>query len=194
MAAVQPGEAALDVCCGTGDIAAALHAAGAKVVGLDFSEAMLDIARSRGQKGVEYLRGDAMEIPFDSNSFDIVTIGYGLRNLASWERGLEEMVRVARPGGRVLMLEFAKPKNRWWRSIYLAALKHVVPISGRIFCRDASTYGYIHESLLNYPEPERVAAKLSGLGCKDVSIRPFLGGAMTLHFGRKAPQDGRRND
>src|SRR6266704_1969872 len=109
LARVQPGERALDVCCGTGDLALALARRGAHTVGPDFNDEMLRIAVPKAGKSVErrvstlrFVRGDAQQIPFPDNSFDIVTIGYGLRNLASWEIGLREMERVARPGGRLL--------------------------------------------------------------------------------------------
>jgi demethylmenaquinone methyltransferase/2-methoxy-6-polyprenyl-1,4-benzoquinol methylase len=189
MADVKPGERALDLCCGTGDIAFALQAAGAETVGVDFSAAMLDVARERAQKtpGLQFLQGDALNIPFDNNSFDVVTVGYGLRNLSSWERGLEEMARVARPGGRLLILEFAKPENKVWRAVYFAGLRYVVPFFGKAFCKDAATYGYIFESLRHYPAQRGVAAKLEALGCHDVQVRPLLGGAMSIHFGRRPP-------
>jgi demethylmenaquinone methyltransferase/2-methoxy-6-polyprenyl-1,4-benzoquinol methylase len=114
----RPGERALDLCCGTGDIALALARRGVEVVGLDFSERMLEIARQRQSRTrsslakTEFLSGDAQNIPFADNSFDIITIGYGLRNLASWERGLQEMYRVAKSGGRIVALEFGRPENR----------------------------------------------------------------------------------
>jgi demethylmenaquinone methyltransferase/2-methoxy-6-polyprenyl-1,4-benzoquinol methylase len=188
MAEIKPGERALDLCCGTGDIAFALQAAGADVVGLDFSAAMLAIAQERAKKtgsaGLQFIEGDALEVPFADESFDVVTIGYGLRNLASWERGLEEMKRVARPGGRLLVLDFGKPENKLWRAIYFAALKFLVPVFGKIFCKDAAPYAYIFESLRDYPAQRVVAAKLEALGCSDVRVRHILGGAMSIHFGR----------
>jgi demethylmenaquinone methyltransferase/2-methoxy-6-polyprenyl-1,4-benzoquinol methylase len=187
MAAVQPGERALDVCCGTGDIALGLHAAGAQVEGLDFSAAMLAVAQKRAEKissGLQFMQADAMNIPFPDNSFDVVTIGYGLRNLADWARGLEEMKRVARPGGRLLVLDFGKPDNAAWRTLYFAFLKHLVPLFGRIFCRDADTHAYILESLRHYPAQAGVAAKLTALGCEEVRVRQLLGGAMSIHFAK----------
>src|SRR5665213_3197153 len=108
MARVKPGEHALDVCCGTGDIALAMSAAGAEVTGFDFSEKMLAVAEIKAKqfcgKPPRFLKGDAMQLPFPNESFDVVTIGYGLRNLADWEIGLSEMWRVARPDGRLLVL------------------------------------------------------------------------------------------
>ncbi len=192
MANIQPGERALDLCCGTGDIALALQAAGADVVGIDFSPAMLAVAQERaknicGRAGLvrlEFLCADALKIPFPDDSFDVVTVGYGLRNLASWERGLEEMARVARPGGRLLVLDFGKPENKAWRTIYFAGLKFFVPIFGKVFCKDAATHAYIFESLRDYPAQHGIAAKMESLHCRDLQVRQLLGGAMSIHFGR----------
>lgn len=239
MADIKPGERALDLCCGTGDIAFALSGAGADVVGVDFSPAMLKVAEERakacqedaarretsarpidgeqigspspltlspGERGVhrtsrptednatarqeprptvQFISGDAMNISFPDNSFDVVTIGYGLRNLANWERGLEEMARVARPGGRLLVLDFGKPENPFWRGIYFAALKYLVPLFGRIFCRNSAAYAYIYESLRDYPAQQGVTAKMEALHCKDIEVRQLLGGAMSIHSARK---------
>jgi demethylmenaquinone methyltransferase / 2-methoxy-6-polyprenyl-1,4-benzoquinol methylase len=192
MAGIKPGDRALDLCCGTGDIAFALQATGADVVGIDFSPAMLAVAEERakniraaaGPARLQFLCADALKIPFPDGSFDVVTVGYGLRNLASWERGLEEMARVARPGGRLLALEFGKPENKIWRAIYFAGLKFFVPLFGKIFCKDASTYAYIFESLRDYPAQSGVAAKLEALHCHDIQVRHLLGGAMSIHFAR----------
>jgi demethylmenaquinone methyltransferase/2-methoxy-6-polyprenyl-1,4-benzoquinol methylase len=188
LADVKPGERGLDLCCGTGDIAFALQAAGADVVGLDFSPAMLDVAGKRAADShrLRFVQGDAQKIPFDSQSFDVVTIGYGLRNLSSWERGLEEMARVAKPGGRLLVLEFGKPENKLWRAVYFAGLKYFVPLFGKLFCKDAATYAYIYESLQHYPAQAGVSAKLNAMGCRDVQARNLLGGAMSIHFARTA--------
>ena len=122
LAAMGPDRRALDVCCGTGDVALALAATGAEVVGVDFSEPMLSVARERkpAEARVRFLQGDALNLPFADASFDAVTISYGLRNLADIPAGLRELWRVARPGGRVLVLDFGKPANRFWRALYFA--------------------------------------------------------------------------
>jgi demethylmenaquinone methyltransferase / 2-methoxy-6-polyprenyl-1,4-benzoquinol methylase len=192
LAAIKPGERALDLCCGTGDIAFALQAAGADVVGIDFSPAMLAVAQERaknvradaGPARLQFLCADALKIPFADGTFDVVTVGYGLRNLARWERGLEEMARVARPGGRVLVLDFGKPENKAWRIIYFACLKFLVPLFGKVFCQDAATHAYIFESLRDYPAQRGVAAKMEALPCDEIQVRHLLGGAMSIHFGR----------
>jgi demethylmenaquinone methyltransferase/2-methoxy-6-polyprenyl-1,4-benzoquinol methylase len=189
MAEVKSGDRALDVCCGTGDIAMALARAGADTVGFDFSKAMLDVAEERNRKSqvlnLKFRQGDAQHLPFDDKSLDVVTVGYGLRNLSSWQRGLEEMYRVAKPGARLLALDFGKPDNGLWRAMYFAYLKYFVPVFGKLFCGDAATHAYIYESLRHYPAQRGVAEHMRKLGCKDVRIVNLVGGAMSINFGRK---------
>ncbi len=188
LANLQPGERAVDVCCGTGDIALRLGATGAAVVGLDFSKPMLDVARSRGEAGKrnpKFLEGDAQNLPFDDSTFDVATVGYGLRNLASWERGLEEMWRVTKPGGRLLVLDFGKPDSGLWRSLYFGYLRWAVPVFGKLFCGDSATHAYILESLKSYPAQRGVAEKMRRLDCKNVRVVSFLGGVMSINYAEK---------
>ena len=192
MANVKPGDRALDVCCGTGDIAFALAKAGAEVNGVDFSEPMLGVARQRSRntprsalRVPHFHQGDAQRLDFPDTTFDVVTVGYGLRNLSSWEAGLREMYRVARPGGRLLVLDFGKPDNGWWRALYFAYLRCVVPVFGRLFCGDSATHAYILESLQHYPAQRGVAEAMQRLGCRDVRIVNLIGGAMSINFGVK---------
>lgn len=189
LAQVKPGERALDLCCGTGDIAFALAGRGAEVTGLDFSQPMLDVALRRladvAKNPPRFLQGDAQNLPFPDAQFDVVTVGYGLRNLTSWERGLEEMWRVARPGGRLLVLDFGKPDNALLRRLYFLYLQFCVPLFGKIFCGDSATHAYILESLKHYPAQNGVAAKMRALQCRDVRIYNLLGGAMSINFGVK---------
>jgi demethylmenaquinone methyltransferase/2-methoxy-6-polyprenyl-1,4-benzoquinol methylase len=191
LAAVQPGERALDLCCGTGDVAFALAQEGAVSVGLDFNQAMIGVARARARtvsgngRDPQFLCGDALRLPFADNSFDVVSIAYGLRNLADWENGLTEMFRVGAPGCRLLVLDFGKPPNPIWRAIYFAYLKTLVPLFGKIFCGDAATYRYIFESLKNYPGQYGVAAKMAEISCRDVRSFNLLGGVMGISIGKK---------
>jgi demethylmenaquinone methyltransferase / 2-methoxy-6-polyprenyl-1,4-benzoquinol methylase len=194
LAKVQPGNRALDLCCGTGDIALALAQRGAETIGLDFSKKMLEVAETRRQKipdsqfeirNLKFIQGDAQQIPFPDNSFDIVTVGYGLRNLTIWERGLDEMFRVARPGGRIVVLEFGKPANALWRALYFAHLRCSVPLIGLLFCGNASAYAYILESLKHYPAQLAVAEKMRGLKLANVRVINLLGGAMAINYGEK---------
>ena len=192
LAAVRPGNRALDLCCGTGDLALALARRGAEVTGMDFSPAMLEIAEARRQRNfksqisnLKFMPGDALQIPFPDASFDIVTVGYGLRNLTSWEKGLAEMHRVAKPGARLVVLDFGKPANALWRGIYFAHLKCAVPLLGWIFCGNADAYAYILESLKQYPAQQAVAAKMRELKLVNVHVINFLGGAMAINYGEK---------
>jgi demethylmenaquinone methyltransferase/2-methoxy-6-polyprenyl-1,4-benzoquinol methylase len=204
LAKVRPGEQALDVCCGTGDLAFALARRGASVVGLDFNEPMLAVAEARRQRSEEgrrttnksggliggmfnpqFLNGDAQQIPFPGETFEIVTIGYGLRNLASWETGLREMQRVAKPGGRLLVLDFGKPDNPLWRWMYFGYMKFLVPVLGAIVCGNPAAYAYILESLTHYPAQRGVAAKMHELGLTSIRTINLLGGIMSINYGEK---------
>ena len=176
---------ALDVCCGTGDIAFALRAHGADVTGLDFSAPMLRVAAERKECAVSFMQGDAQQLPFPDNTFDAVTVGYGLRNLASWRRGLEEMWRVAKPGGRLLVLEFGKPPNALWRALYFGYLRSAVPIFGRLFCNNAPAYAYIYESLQHYAGQKGVHDYMRQLGCREARVVNLVGGAMSINVGVK---------
>lgn len=192
LAAPRPGERALDVCCGTGDVAFALAARGADVVGFDFSAGMLDVARRRQARRtpspdhqVRFVQGDALALPFADREFQLVTISYGLRNLADFDRGLRELTRVLAPGGRLLVLDFGKPQNSAWRWIYFQHLRWVCPVFGRLFCGDADTHGYILDSLRAYPAQRGVEAKLRELGYLENRVIDLLGGMMSLNYGRR---------
>lgn len=189
LAQVQSGHPALDLCCGTGDIAFALAKNGAETIGLDFSAEMLGVAAQRHLKSeisnLKFLQGDAQQLPFPENSFDVVTVGYGLRNLMSWERGLDEMFRVAKPGARLIVLDFGKPSNALWRALYFTHLQLSVPLIGLLFCGNAQAYAYILESLKHYPAQIAVAEKMRALNLKNVQVINLLGGAMAINYGEK---------
>ena len=206
------GEHSLDICCGTGDLTLRFAGQGVRAIGLDFSEGMLAMAAKRraafasqpqpagecDQEGHTanrasdpslpapgFIRADAQCIPFKDAAFEIVTVGYGLRNLASWETGLGEMCRVATPGARLLVLDFGKPKNPLWRAAYFSYLRLFVPLLGLIFCGNASAYAYILESLKHYPAQRGVAAKMRELGLANIRIIDLLGGAMSINYAEK---------
>lgn len=183
LAAPKPGERALDICCGTGDIAAELARRGSTVCGIDFSTAMLSVA-ARKHTLPFWVQADAQEIPFPDRQFDIVSVGYGLRNLADSQRGLLEMRRVGKPGARLLILDFGKPANRLWRGIYFAYLRFAVPVHGRVFCGNPAAYAYILESLDHYPAQQGIAGDLQKVGCTDIRTLNLLGGVMSIHFAR----------
>ncbi len=189
LASPRPEETALDLCCGTGDVAFLMASRGARVTGLDFSQGMLKVAAQRaevrtGAGTPQFVQGDALDTGLASDSFDIVTISYGLRNLSDWRQGLREMCRLAKPGGRLLVLDFGKPDLLWWRRLYLSYLKWVVPRFGRIFFQDADTHGYIHESLLHYPAQRGVEAEMRSMGLEDVKVCNLMGGIMGINQGR----------
>src|SRR6266498_293072 len=171
LASVRPGEHALDLCCGTGDLALAVAQA-------RFKERPLAASASNqpqpATRNPQFLRGDALNLPFPDASFHVVTIGYGLRNLADFEQGLREMSRVAKPAGRLLVLDFGKPDHALWRAVYFSHLKWFVPLFGKMFCRDRATYAYISESLKHYPAQEGVAAKMRELQCTQVRVVNLL--------------------
>jgi demethylmenaquinone methyltransferase/2-methoxy-6-polyprenyl-1,4-benzoquinol methylase len=195
LAAVKPGDRALDLCCGTGDISFALATSGATVTGLDFSDAMLAVAESRNSKSknenVKFFQGDAQKTSFANESFDAVTVGFGLRNLASWEAGLDEMARVAKPGARVIVLDFGKPHNGLWRWIYFTYLKLLVPLLGLLVCGKPSAYAYIIASLHDYPAQRGVEARMRTLGLVNVRTDNFIGGAMSINYGEKPSLGGK---
>jgi len=205
LAEVRRGDYALDVCCGTGDIAFALASKGASAVGMDFNAPMLSVAEARRERlisekqnggsggdsggktlSLRFLEGDALQIPFPDNTFDIATVGYGLRNLVRWETGLSEMQRVLKPGGRLLALDFGKPDNALLRWVYFSYLRFLVPTLGAIVCRNPAAYAYILESLRHYPAQRGVDAELRGLGFVHVRIVNLLGGIMSINYGEKA--------
>lgn len=197
LAQIKNGDRALDLCCGTGDIALALARRGAETTGLDFSEKMLEVAAHRQKqipnsehRTLNFVQGDAQQLPFPDNSFDIVTMGYGLRNLTSWERGLEEMERVAKPSARIIVLEFGKPANALWRALYFTHLRLSVPLIGLLFAGNAQAYAYILESLKHYPAQLAVAEKMRGLKLANVRVINLLGGAMAINYGEKPTGNG----
>lgn len=191
----DPGAATevLDLCCGTGDLALAMARRGSRVTGLDFSEPMLAVARKRSERAaaaspersVLWMQGDALQLPFSEASFDVVTIAYGLRNLASYERGIAEIGRVLRPGGKVLVLDFGKPDWAPWRAVYFAYLRLVVPIFGLCFCGNSAAYRYILESLQHYPAQRGVDLLLKQAGFSQTRICSFLGGMMSINVAVK---------
>lgn len=189
LASVKPGGRALDVCCGTGDLARRLAKAGAVVTGIDFNQAMLDRAAAAREGGrlLTWVRGDALRLPFAEGTFDAVTIGYGLRNLANWRAGLTEIKRVTAPGGRIVVLEFGRPKNSILRSLYFGYLRFALPVLGRLTARNPAAYAYILESLKAYPAQQGVLEAMQDLGLVRTGVQDFFAGAMSINFGIKKP-------
>ena len=189
LASPQPSDVALDVCCGTGDITVALGRKAGQVYGVDFSEGMLELARQRtSDPTTRFIEGDALKLPFEDRSFDLVTIAYGLRNLVGFEDGIDELCRVLKPGGRLYVLDFGKPDQKMWRSFYFTYLEWVVPLFGKVFCGDSAAYRYILESLRHYPAQQGVCQAFQSRGLESVSLHSFLGGVMAINGAKKAKE------
>ena len=191
-AMLDPGDAALDVCCGTGDLALELSrrvAPGGTVVGCDFSEPMLDLAREKGRDpasgGVRFEWADALELPYDPERFDAVTVGFGVRNLADLDRGLHEMARVLRPGGRLVILEITTPRRPPLSTFYSLWFDRVVPALGTI-AGDREAYSYLPESVRGFPSPLGLAEKMDAAGFTGIRYSILAGGIIAIHSGTRA--------
>jgi demethylmenaquinone methyltransferase/2-methoxy-6-polyprenyl-1,4-benzoquinol methylase len=174
----------LDLATGTGDIAFALAARGAAVVGLDVTQRMIALAQAKNHPGcpVRFVVGDMIELPFSSASFDAVTIGYGLRNVPDLAAAIGEASRVLKPGGRLVSLDFNRPPNRAIRSLYLMYLTIVGGALGCVLHRNPDTYRYIPASLRTYPGADGVSRMLTARGFSRVEHQPMLGGLMSIHL------------
>jgi demethylmenaquinone methyltransferase/2-methoxy-6-polyprenyl-1,4-benzoquinol methylase len=190
MAAPAPGISALDLATGTGDIAFALADRGARVAGLDITLRMIELAQAKARTSVadtpprrvpQFLVGDMLALPFPAGSFDLVTTGYGLRNVPDLTIAIDEIRRVLKPGGRVLSLDFNRPRNAVVRSAYLAYLSAVGGALGWTLHRDPDTYRYIPASIRNYPGAEAVARLMEARGFTRARHYGVLGGLMAIH-------------
>jgi demethylmenaquinone methyltransferase/2-methoxy-6-polyprenyl-1,4-benzoquinol methylase len=178
---VRPGDRVLDACCGTGDLAvAALRAGAREVVGLDFSEAMLERAR-RKAPSIEWIRGDVLALPFEDGSFDAAIVGFGIRNVADLEAGLRELRRVLRAGGRIGILEITTPRGVL-APFYRLWFDRAVPLLGRVL-PGGEAYTYLPASVRRFPAPEELAELLARCGFAAVRFRLFAGGIVALHAG-----------
>jgi ubiquinone/menaquinone biosynthesis methyltransferase len=179
---------ALDLATGTGDIAFALAARGARVVGLDITRRMVDLARAKAPEGLagpSFLVGDMLALPFPDASFDVVTTGYGLRNVPDLTVAIDEIGRVLRPGGLLLSLDFNRPDAAAVRAAYLLYLTIVGGMLGWVLHRDPDTYRYIPASIRRYPGARAVVRLMEARGFTDVRYDPVLGGLMAIHQARK---------
>ena len=188
MAAPGAGARAADLATGTGDIAFSLQRAGAVVVGVDVTQRMIELAneKARAMKGApSFMVGDMIALPLAGGAFDLVTAGYGLRNVPDLRQAIAEIHRVLKPGGKMLSLDFNRPSNPLVRAVYLAYLNVTGAILGWLLHRDPDTYRYIPASIRNYPGAEGVAAMFEAAGFDRVECRAVLAGLMTIHIARK---------
>ncbi|MBD8006370.1 demethylmenaquinone methyltransferase [Bacillus norwichensis] len=193
---VQKGSSALDVCCGTGDWTVALAESAGKdgrVVGLDFSKNMLVVAEEKmEEKGLEQvtlIQGNAMELPFDDDTFDYVTIGFGLRNVPDYMQVLQEMYRVTKPGGMAVCLETSQPTLPVFRQVYYAYFRFLMPLFGKVFAKSYKEYSWLQESARDFPGMDELAQMFWRAGFVDVIYKPFSGGAAAAHIGVKQKLD-----
>jgi demethylmenaquinone methyltransferase/2-methoxy-6-polyprenyl-1,4-benzoquinol methylase len=185
LARVGPGARALDVATGTGDMAVALRAAGADVIGCDFSEEMLERAREK-EPGVPFEWADALALPYPDGSFDAATVGFGARNFADLGRGLAEMARVVRPGGRVVVLEITTPQRPPLSTFFSLWFDRAVPALGRL-AGDPDAYSYLPNSVKRFPGPAALAAELDRAGLDEIRWVLTAGGIIAIHAGTVAP-------
>jgi demethylmenaquinone methyltransferase/2-methoxy-6-polyprenyl-1,4-benzoquinol methylase len=184
LAAVGPGDEALDVATGTGDLAVELASRGANVIAGDFSEEMLARARAK-QPAIRWEWANAQDLPYESDRFAAATVGFGARNFSDLPLGISEMTRVVRPGGRVVILEITTPQRPPLSTFFSVWFDHVVPALGRL-AGDSDAYTYLPNSVKRFPAPEGLAAVMAGAGLRDIRWILTAGGIIAIHVGTKA--------
>lgn len=189
---VQKGDHALDLCCGTGDWTIALAESvgeNGKVIGLDFSKNMLKVAEKKVNENnlrqVDLIHGNAMELPFADNTFDYVTIGFGLRNVPDYMTVLSEMYRVVKPGGTVVCLETSQPNSKLFRAIFYFYFEKIMPLFGKIFAKSYAEYAWLNESAKEFPDQKELANMFSKTGFEQVYVKSYTGGVAAMHMAKK---------
>jgi demethylmenaquinone methyltransferase/2-methoxy-6-polyprenyl-1,4-benzoquinol methylase len=190
----RPGEPILDCCTGTADLALAYDRAGggrSPIVGADFCREMLEIGRDKVRKAgaegrITLLEGDAQNLPVPDDTFGVVGVAFGLRNVSDTARGVDELIRVARPGGKVAILEFSRPRGRFLGRLYLAFFRHVLPRIGQAIApNDDNAYAYLPRSVLEFPDGRAMLDLLAGRGLVGLEAHPLTFGIATLYVGTK---------
>jgi len=188
LARLEQGGSALDVCCGTGDLALALErrvGPRGRVVGLDFSAPMLELAEAKSRDAgapVTWVQGNALELPFGDGEFDAVTVGFGARNVVDLDGGIAEMARVVRPGGRVVVLEITTPRRPPLSWFYAVWFDRIVPVLGTV-AGDRDAYTYLPDSVRRFPPADELAALMHRAGLRDVRYLILAGGIIAIHSG-----------
>lgn len=188
--AVKQGSTALDVCCGTADWTIALSkevGSNGSVTGLDFSENMLAVGKEKtaSMSNITLVHGDAMNLPFEDNSFDYVTIGFGLRNVPDYLAALKEMNRVLKPGGMMVCLETSQPILPVFKQVYKLYFKFVMPIFGKLFAKSKEEYEWLQQSTFNFPDKPALKRMFEQAGFNNIKVRSFTGGVAAMHLGYK---------
>ncbi len=189
-AELSPGDSALDACCGTGDLAFELVrwvGPQGRVIGSDFSERMLDLAREKASERAAPVRfewGDALDLPYDQGSFDAVTVGFGVRNLADLARGVAELTRVLKPGGRLVILEITNPTRPPLSTFFSLWFDRLVPLLGTL-AGDRDAYSYLPESVKRFPPPEGLALIMDRAGLERIRYTVLAGGIIAIHSGAR---------
>jgi len=189
---VQQDSNVLDVCTGTGDWALSLAnevGTNGKVTGLDFSKNMLKVAQEKKEQSqlaqLEFIHGNAMDLPFPDNTFDYVTIGFGLRNVPNYETVLKEMFRVVKPGGKVVCLETSQPTLIGYRQLYYFYFRFIMPLFGKLFAKSYDEYAWLHESAKNFPNKQELKKMFLSTGFSNVEMKSYTGGVAAMHLATK---------
>ena len=186
LAALSAGDSALDVACGTGDLAIELSrrvGADGEVIGSDFAQEMLERARAKAP-ALQWELGNALDLPYASNRFDAATVGFGARNFSDLDRGLAEMARVVKPGGRVVVLEITTPRKPPLATFYSLWFDRIVPLIGRV-TGEEEAYTYLPNSVKRFPAPEGLGAAMERAGLGEIRWVLTAGGIIALHVGTK---------
>jgi demethylmenaquinone methyltransferase/2-methoxy-6-polyprenyl-1,4-benzoquinol methylase len=190
---LQPGESVLDICGGTGDLSILAWrkvAPSGRVVLFDINRAMIESGRSKSsnaaiRRKIRYVQGNAEDIAFADNHFDAVMVGFGIRNVTHMQRGFSEMLRVLKPGGRMMCLEFSKPTNPVFRWLYDTYSFYAMPLLGQILAGTRKAYTHLPESIRLFPLPDELARILKRLGYKDIAYRRLTNGIAVIHLAHK---------
>ena len=181
----KPGIKILDIAAGTGASTRPLVDAGADVIAVDFSAGMINVGKKRN-KDIKFVQGDALNLPFEDNSFDVTTISFGLRNTSNINLALKDALRVTKAGGRIVIAEFSHPSNFLFRKIYLNYLMKALPIISRKISKNPEAYVYLAESIRAWPNQEGLASKMRDAGWKSVAWQDRTFGIVAVHIGYKA--------